>query len=288
MARTFNEIQQTILTARDQAASLSALEVLTTAEQDLSGANSTSKVSIWRLWVWIFAFCLWVHEQIVERNALNSRPQNLPNFRQVVLNFLDGLSLVWIDGAFSYDTTGVPDVEARRIIDRCAVLESDDGELVVKIATDAAGVLQPVTPAQEVRVLEYLQQIKVPGVRIRLINETPDLLKMTLTVYVDPLIIDLVDGRLLNTVETIFPVRAAIQSYLGNLEFNGAFVRDHFRAEVKAAVGIGLVVIDSLQWQADAFPFTDMGEWKIPEAGYYAINDADLTINYLPYALVNS
>jgi uncharacterized protein with PQ loop repeat len=285
---TFTEIQQSILNAKASATELNALEVLTTDEQTVNSANSTSKVAIWRLWVWIFSFAIWAMYQIVNKNALNSRPQNLPNFRQTILNFRDGLNLVWKDGAFNYDLTGVADAEERLIIDRCAVLESNDGELVVKVATDNAGALEPITEPQKTRLLDYIRQIKVPGVRIRLINEVADRLKIDLTVYVDPLIIDLNDGKLLNTTETIYPVSDAINDYLANLEFNGAFVNDFFRSKIKEAEGINLAVIDLIQWKYASFPFISFNEFKVPESGYFKIEETDLTINYLPYVLVNN
>lgn len=288
MSRGFNEIQEQILEAKAAAVELNALEVLTTSEKNLNSATSTSKVSIWRLWVWTFAFVIWLHEKIVEANANNSRPQNQANFRQAILDYHDGLDLVWKDGQFKYDLTGVTDAEARKIVDRCAVLESDDGELVVKIATDNNGVLEPVTLVQQSRVEAYIKKIKVPGIRIRLVNEVADLIKVSLTVYVNPLVIDLTTGQLLSSTTPVYPVKDAINVYLANLEFDGAFVKDFFRTTLKDAEGIELVVINQCQSKFAAYPFLDIGEWKIPEAGYYKINDEDLTINYLPYVLANN
>ena len=66
MSRSIKEIQQTILDAKATAVELSALEVLTTQEQTLNSANSTSKVAIWRLWVWVIAFAQYVLEQYWE------------------------------------------------------------------------------------------------------------------------------------------------------------------------------------------------------------------------------
>lgn len=287
MDSRFTEIQQQILEAKQTASELNALEVLTTSEQTINSATSTSKVSVWRLWVWVFSYVLWLHEKIVLQNALNSRPQNLPNFRATILDFRDGLDLIWKNGAFSYDLTSVPDAEERKIIDRCAVLESNDGELVVKIATYNAGTLQPITEPQKVRVLAYIKQIKVPGVKIRLINENADLLKATLTVYVDPLIIDLTNGKLLNSTDDIYPVKDAIDDYLANLEFNGAFVKNFLIERINAATGIELCVVNSLEWKFASYPFTSITEWKVPDSGYFKFEPGDLTINYEPYVLVN-
>ena len=44
-------------------------------------------------------------------------------------------------------------------------------------------------------------------------------------------------------------------------------------------------LIQGLEWKYATFPFTPIGEWKVPEAGYFKIETGDLTINYLPYVL---
>lgn len=287
MDRRFYEIQKQMLAAKDAVSELSALEVLTESEQTINSVNATSKVSIWRLFIWIFSFALWNHEKIVSQNAANSRPQNLQNLQKTILDYHDGLDLVWIDGAFSYDLTGVVNPDSRKIIARCSILESNDGELVIKVAVDNAGVLQPATPEQELRILEYIRQIKVPGVTIRLVNKGADKLKISLSIYVDSQIMDLDDGTLLNVPGSIKPAKVAIESYLSKLKFNGAFVKDDFRTELRNSEGVTFAVIDELKWKFDLFPFTDIGEWKVAEAGYFKIDDVDLTINYLSDVLVN-
>ncbi len=281
--RSINDIQQQILDAKATASSLNALEVLTTSEQTLNTSNSTSKVAIWRLWVWIFAYTIWAHEKIVSKNAENSRPHTIRWYREMCLNFLDGLPLVWKDGQFKYDLTNVTDADVRQIIDRCAILESNNGELVIKIATDIGGVLQPLTAPQLIRFKGYLQQIKDAGNRLRFINQPPDLLKINLTVKVDPLIIDLQTGQLLSSTTLVFPVKNAIDKYLANLEFNGAFVREFFRDELQRAEGVKLPIINDLKSQFAGFPFVPIAESKVPEAGYFAINNTDLTIVYEPF-----
>lgn len=287
MDTRFNEIQSEILAAKSQAAELNALEILTTSEKTLNNVNSTSKVSIWRLFVWIFSFVLWSHEKIVLQNALNSRPQNLPNFRAAVLNFHDGLELVWNNGSFTYDLSTVANPEERKIIDRCAVLESNDGELVVKVAKDNGGVLEPLDGDEQSRLLDYIRQIKVPGVQIRLINKQADLLKANITVYVDPLQIDLATGKLLSVTGDVYPVQEAIKDYLSKLEFNGAFVKNFFISEINNAEGVSLCTIELLQSKFDLFEYSDLNNFRVAQSGYYKFEDGQLTINYQPYVLVN-
>ncbi len=247
-----------------------------------------SVVSLENIIFSIIAFALFFHESIVSKNAANSRPQNLPNFIESILDFRDGLDLKWKDGQFQYDYAGVSDAADRKIIARCAVLESVDGELVIKVARMVAGALEPLTPEQLVRLDFYIKQKKVPGVQIRLINEAADLIKTRLNVYVDPLMIDLDNGRQLNTTEVIYPVKDAINDYLGKLEFNGAFVTNFFTRAIEDKEGINLVEVELMQWSFDAIPFEDFTRSKIAESGYFKINNVDLELNYLPYVLVNN
>ena len=285
MARSLTEIQQSILNAKAQASTLNALQVLTTAEQNLSAANSTSKVAIWRLWVWIFSYVIYIHEQIIEKFAENSRPHTINWYKNQCLNFLDGLPLVWLNEQFQYDLTNVIDADVRKIIDRCAILESNSGELVLKIATDNNGNTEPLTIAQLLRFTYYINQIKDAGNRIRIINQEADQLKIALTVYVDPLIIDLQTGALLSGAPGVFPVKKAIDNYLEKLEFNGAFVLTFFQDELQKATGVVLPKVDVLESQYLGFAFVPIVDWAIPEAGYFKVNPADLTITYLPNEL---
>ena len=55
--------------------------------------------------------------------------------------------------------------------------------------------------------------------------------------------------------------------------------------ELSLAEGVKLPLIQGLEWKYATFPFVPIGEWKVPEAGYFKIEPADLTINYLPYVL---
>lgn len=158
----------------------------------------------------------------------------------------------------------------------------------MKIATENNGSLQPIPTIKVNRILAYIKKIKVPGIKVRLINTDADLLKSVLTVYVNPLIIDLQTGKLLSVEGDVFPVKDAIKSYLQNLEFNGAFVKDFYRRTITDEFGIELVTIDVLQQKFGSFPFSDLGEFKVANSGYYKQLDADLTINYVPYVLENN
>lgn len=285
MSRTLAEIRSTIKTRFVENPQLISFYELVPG-QTFDEQFSTASLEM----IWIEGICtaIFEHEQIVSLNASNSRPQNIENFKLSILNYHDGLDLKWKDGQFQYDFTGITDVEIRQIVDRCAILENNDGELVVKVATDNGGTLEQISAPQEERLGFYINQIKVPGVAIRLVNKAADALKMNLQVYVDPLMIDLANGKQLNVSGDVYPVKDAIKSYLGNLEFNGAFVTNFMTRAIEDKDGINLVAVDLIQHSFDAFPFADITNFIIPESGYFAIEDENLTITYLPYVLVNN
>lgn len=241
-----------------------------------------SLVSVENVWFDNISFGIYNHELIVSQNALKSRPHNLSWYKDQCLNFHDGFELVWIDGQFQYNNTVT---EESKIIDRVAVLESNDGELVIKVATDNDGTIEPLTAPQLVRFENYLNLIKDAGNRLRIINQPADLLKMTLNVYVDVSIIDLATGKLLNVEGDFYPVQEAIDAYLANLEFNGGFVKEFFKNKLQEATGVKLPLIELVEWKYADFDWAVFDQWKIPEAGYFKIEPADLTINYLAYEL---
>ena len=254
----------------------------------LSFNDQFSIVSFENILFSIIAFALSLHEKIVETNAENSRPHNISWYKEKAMEFLDGLELVWLNGMFSYDLTNVDDAEQRQIIDRCAVLESNTGELVFKVAKDSDGNIEPLTEPELLRFKSYMNLIKDGGNQLRIINQPADLLKVTITVYVNVQIIDLMSGRLLNTDGEIYPVQDAIDLYLSNLEFNGRFVKTFFQNAIQNAIGVELPLINSVEWKYADFPFVEIEEFKIPEAGYFKIMPEDLTIIYAPYDVANN
>ncbi|MFB9078998.1 hypothetical protein ACFFLS_10130 [Flavobacterium procerum] len=206
MARTIAEIQNEILTEKGKLNSL-------------KGLNSDSKTSIWGLWTNIVATAIWVHEKIVEKNALISRPHTLNWYREQALNFLYGVSLnnsvpiIWKDGSYQFDTTDLgDDLESYKIIKHCAVSEIDlatvldfkkapeevfsdffhnkVGVVFIKVATVKGDKIARIDVPNELFAFkEYIAKIKDAGNQVYITSDDGDVLKLKLNVYIDPLII---------------------------------------------------------------------------------------------------
>jgi hypothetical protein len=211
MARTIAEIQDEILVEKGK-------------QTSLNGLTNTSKTSVWKLWINIVATAIWVHEKIVEKNALISRPHTLNWYREQALNFhygmsLDpdssnGMSLIWKEGAYQFDTTGLSDteIENSKIIKHCAVSEIDletvldlnkkpeeifsdyfhnkVGVVFIKVATVKGDKISRIDVPNELYAFkEYIAKIKDAGNHVFITSDQGDILKLNLNVYIDPLTI---------------------------------------------------------------------------------------------------
>ena len=266
MARTLNEIQNQIFetVANDN--------ILSTQ------LTSTSKVAVWKLLVFVIAFAIYTHELIVERNAENSRPHNLPWYREQALAFMDGHELIWKDGQFKYDTTGMSeqDIVNAKKVTHVAVTEAANGVLVIKTANNQTGSTQPLATAVHERFQDYMKQIKDAGNRLEYINQNADDLQLTLTVWVDELIIDVASGQLVNDANT-YPVLDACEAYLNQLEFNGTFIKTFLIDKIQQAVGVKIPRVEVLEHRTGANPFQVVEEYILPFAGHFKYTSINVT-----------
>lgn len=277
MARTRKEIKAQIIgsfMANGTFANLYGFELNSSFEAQFS------KVSFENILFELIAFVLMVHEQIVERNAENSRPHTIDWYRTQVLNFIDGVGLIWSEGQFQFDLGELTaeEIAERMVVKKCAIEEQANGSLMIKVS----GANGPIEEDELTRLQAYLKNIKDAGNKLKWRNAIADDLLANLTIYVDPLIIDLETGQLLDVEDEIYPVKDAINNYLNHLEFNGAFVKTKFIDAIQAAEGVQDVQINSLQWKFGGNSFADFGRYVVPYAGYFALADNDLTITYEP------
>lgn len=211
MARTIAEIQDEILIEKGKQPSLNGL--------------TNSKTAIWKLWINIIATAIWVHEKIVEKNALISRPHTLNWYREQALNFHYGMpldpldpdsnnrmALIWKNGSYQFDTTNLSEdeIEQSKIIKHCAVSEIDletvlrpkkeieeifsdyfhnkVGVVFIKVATVKEDKISRIDVPNELYAFkEYIAKIKDAGNQVYITSDQGDNLKLSLNVYVDPL-----------------------------------------------------------------------------------------------------
>ena len=270
MARTIQEIQTLILQAKAQ-------------EPALSELNSTSKVAIWRLWVYIIAVAIWsleklfdLHRADIDKRLAELKPHTARWYRSKALAFQYGFDLLPDSDKFNNQGHTEEAIEASKIVKYSAVIESkNEGRLIVKIAGEQSDTLQPITDAQKQAFEAYLQEIKDAGVRLSVVNYQPDVLHLQMKIVYDPLVLDSNGQSIIHATK---PVEEAIKSYLKRLPFNGELVLAHLIDALQQAEGVKiphLVLAQSKNITSGGSygDFETIEISKIPTAGYFTIDN---------------
>lgn len=271
MARTIEQIQNEILKAKE-------------TEVSLNGLNSTSKVAIWRLWAYITAFVIWTLEKIFDEykkevsEALSEqKPHTARWYRNKALAFQYGFDLHSETDLFDNTGKSKEEIENSKIIKYSAVTEVEtESRLIVKIATEQGGELQPISQGQKASFDAYINEIRDAGVRITTINYLPDILKFQMKIYRDPLVLD-ENGQSILTGEK--PVEKAIKEYFKKLPFNGELVLAHLVDALQQVEGVKIphIILAESKW-IDA-GVNDYGNYQpievktIPISGYFKIEN---------------
>ena len=270
MARTIQEIQTLILQAKTQ-------------EPALDSLNSTSKVAIWRLWVYIIAVAIWSLEKLfdqhradIDKRLAELKPHTARWYRSKALAFQYGFDLLPDSDKFNNQGHTEEAIEASKIVKYSAVIESkNEGRLIVKIAGEQGEQLQPITDAQKQAFEAYLQEIKDAGVRLSVVNYQPDVLHLQMKIIYDPLVLDSNGQSILHATK---PVEETVKSYLKHLPFNGELVLAHLIDALQQAEGVKiphLVLAQSknitIGGGYGAFETIEIS--KIPTAGYFTIDN---------------
>lgn len=271
MARTIQEIQTLIYQAKGQEPAL---------DEQL---NSTSKVAIWRLWVYIIAVAIWSLEKLfdqhradIDKRLAELKPHTARWYRSKALAFQYGFDLLPDSDKFNNQGHTEEAIEASKIVKYSAVIESkNEGRLIVKIAGEQGEQLQPITDAQKQAFEAYLQEIKDAGVRLSVVNYQPDVLHLQMKIIYDPLVLDSNGQSIIHATK---PVEETIKSYLKRLPFNGELVLAHLIDALQQAEGVKiphLVLAQSknITSSGDYGAFETIEISKIPTAGYFTIDN---------------
>ena len=278
MARTIEQINNEIIKAKE-------------SEPALAGLTSTSKVAIWRLWVYITAFVIWTLEKIFDEHkkevseALSQqKPHTARWYRNKALAFQYGFDLHSETDLFDNIGKSKEEIENSKIVKYSAVVESEtESRLIVKITTEQGGELQPISQGQKASFDAYINEIRDAGVRITTINYLPDILKLQMKIYRDPLVLD-ENGQSILTGEK--PVEKAIKEYFKKLPFNGELVLAHLVDALQQVEGVKIphIILAESKW-IDA-GVNDYGNYQpievktIPISGYFKIENFN-NINYI-------
>lgn len=225
MARSTAEIQSEIIQAKDN-------------DPTLANLNSPSKTAIWRLWTWIVATAIQIHEQYLdagilemEQIARESVAGTADWLQQRVLEFQYDASnpqvITIIDGRGTYPVYD----ESLQIITRASVKEQENGRVQVKVAK-GEGVLSPLNTDELNALRGYLDKLGFVGIPIDSISLNADRLRFESEVFYSGEFVG-------STVKTA--VKAAINNYLNNISidnFNGIVIRENIINAIQSVEGV--------------------------------------------------
>jgi hypothetical protein len=257
------------------------------SDSNLDSLNSTSKTAIWRLWLYIVAYATNVLESLFDKHytevtsiITELKPHTMRWYRQKALAFQYGFDLISDTDIFDNRTATEAQIEASKIIKYAAITEATtESRLVLKIATeDSAGKLAPITSGQESAFVPYIEEIKDAGVAITVINYLPDILKLNLRIYYDPLVLTST-GVSIRTGKK--PVEDALNEFMKELPFNGELVLNSLIDKLQKTEGVKIphLVQAASKWIDTALDdygnFENISVKKIPVSGYFEIENFD-------------
>ncbi|CAD0004460.1 hypothetical protein [Flavobacterium chungangense] len=272
MARNIEVIQKQMLDA-------------VSADQNLAELNSTSKFAIYRLFIFIVSYAhvlleklFDTHKKEVEDIIEQKYPHRPSWYRSKALAFQYGFDL--ITDTDKYDNTGFSEdiIEESKIVKYSAVTKNG-GQLLIKIASENEGVLQPLDELQKEAFDFYIDEITDAGVNYIVVNNEPDILLLTLQIFRDPLVLDQYGMRILPDGGGTYPVEDAILEYMKELPFNGELVLFDLETKLKAVEGVRIPNIVNAESQIIDI---NTGEYKdpepitvrtIPASGYFTVPD---------------
>ncbi|MFD2566066.1 hypothetical protein [Pseudotenacibaculum haliotis] len=290
MARSLNDIQQSILDKKDQTSELSSLEVLTTVEKSsLNNLTSSSKVAIWRLWVFIISFAIWSLEKLmdiykleVDQLIAQNEIHNFLWYKKKALEFQYGYDLIPETDKYDNEGLDISEIEASKIIKHVAVIRkivNGKGYLELKLAKQSGDQFVPLEQSELQAFENYMFLVADAGTYIEYISLPHDDLRLELDVYYNPLILWQDGARKDGTDNT--PVTKAINEFLYNLEFNGELVLTKLTDHLQSVEGVEIPKIKSAAYKFGGFDYTDIEETYIARAGYMRLDEANTTINYI-------
>lgn len=236
MARTVEQIYQSIITAKQ-------------SDSNLNGLTSDSRRAIWRLWAYIISSGQATFEQLVDLEKAN--------IESIVLSAPAG-STYWVQQKmfdFQYDATtpqivqlntstfaySYPTIDtALQIITRCSVNRQVYNTVQIKVAkgtTPAALSSLELSAARD-----YITTIGVSGINYVVISNPPDNMFIDADVYYKGQYSAIIQANVI----------AAIEAYFANLSFDGIVTLTDLEVAIKAVAGVNDVVLNNVRARKDS------------------------------------
>jgi len=241
---------------------------------ELDTLNSTSKVSIWRLWVWIFSFFTKALYEVFE--SFKTYTEEFFSKNQVgtlnwwidtVSKFQYGDVLEFIDNKFQYSVNNTE----KQIVKRVAV-SVQDNVLEFKLAKLTNGTMTALSGDELSAVESYINRIKPVGTYISVNSTSADNLKVEYRIYYNA---QYSVSALQENIEK------AVNTYLSDIVFNASLSVTEMTDVIQQVAGVINPIAKNIQ--AKAFfevAYTAVEDYYQAVAGYYELTE--ITLELIP------
>lgn len=246
-----------------------------------------SRLSIEAVLMWIVAAAIWAHECIFDRHKAEVQElldaQKIHTLRWYVEKakaFRFGQSL--IDGTDRYDDTGLSpaDIADTQVV-AAASASMHDGELQLKVAQRIGDKLEPLTAEQKTALWAYLKEVKDAGLRMSVITQPGDLLRLKAVVLYDPMLLDADDMSIETGKKAVL---MAIKQHVEQLPFDSTFSRMALVDAMQVVPGVRVAEITDCAVANASMQWKNVAVQCIPQAGYFEFVEDNINITYTPYA----
>ena len=287
MARTIDQIKSELTAAFMQDTNLADKYGFAVGDD----FNTTfSRVSIENLLLYIISASIWTLEKLFDTHTQEvtdyiaaMKPHTLRWYQEKAKAFLYGLPL--ISGTDQYNTAGMTDdeIQQARVVTFAAVSETDS-TLYLKLATtDNAGNPAPLSEDQRTAFVAYLAEYKDAGVRVDVTSVEGDYLRLDLTIYYDPILLN-ANGESKQTGNK--PVEETVKHYIENLPFNGEYRNNDLVDALQQTEGVRMVTLNNVANSVDGINFRNIDAYTIPYAGYFKYDRDNIpTIRNITYKI---
>ena len=252
----------------------------------LSELNSGSKVAIWRLWAFVIAAIMWIQAtlwdkaktEITELAALANTDKDLAFIYRIKQFEYPGTLIIDPD---SYQVSFTPSNPQNRIVEACAIIAASNGISKVLVAkSDGNGGLQKLTNDELSALRVYGSKIQGVGTNVQFNSFDPDILKIKVKVFYDPLA-----GFTQAQYQAL--ANETVTNSTKNIDFKGTLQENKIGDDLQKLTGYKNFFIETIQARSSTitnlwYDLVD-GEYNTVSGYLIPATGSDWEIEALPY-----
>lgn len=256
-------------------------------------------VSIEGIFVYVFAFGLWVVNSLFSRHRADvlellasQKPHTAQWYANKAKAYQHGYELPKNEnGQEIYDHYETIDESAQIV--KYAVAKEVGSALVIKVAKYISSTdhkPQKLAAAELMGVKRYFSQIKDCGVQLAVISNDPDYMSVEVVVYYNPMLLfpDVDENgeiTALRNSDGVDIFRKNIQQVIENLPFNGDLRKSAIESAIEDIAGADVVDVTAVYTKTAESEYAEVVGYTTPGSGYFELDNLILTAK--PYSYGN-